>query len=264
MSALQHIYVTAHGEWASGPWVGEKAQFGLRLAMVDATAEPTKGAVFTLPVHGDVVADSGSQSGTNGTLTRTWTARIGPTGSTENFGAAEQVDVAEDVWAFLNSFIGSVAATFRFTHVKIAPVLASGAYGATASIYTFTSPLVGSGAGSVLPPEVALAVTFRAAVLGRRGRGRIYLPALTTGNALETDGTVKSAFRSSLVSFTGTLVTNLQNQPGTGRAWRPIVCTMSAGKAQATRPSQVRVGNKFDSQRRRQQQVVETYTSANL
>ena len=31
MADLGHIYVTAHGEFTATPWLGEKAQFGLRM-----------------------------------------------------------------------------------------------------------------------------------------------------------------------------------------------------------------------------------------
>jgi hypothetical protein len=44
----------------------------------------------------------------------------------------------------------------------------------------------------------------------------------------------------------------------------PLVIVTSAGNATAVRPSQVRVGNHIDVQRRRQAQVKETYAAAAL
>lgn len=259
MAALQHIYLTAHGEWTTASWLGEKAQIGLRLAICDAEDEPAKGSVFDIPENGDVAIDSGSSAGTHGSLTRTWTARRGPIGSTENCDAAFQIDLAEDMWTFLDGMKAYVKDSFRWTHVKIAPILASGAYGAPSATYVFTAPVVGtSGGGTNFPPEVALALSLRAPVLGRRGRGRVYIPGLIT-TVGATDGTVASASRTTFAGYLATLVTNLEDAPGT-EEYGPVVMVTSAGSATAVRPSEVRVGSHFDAQRRRQHQVPETFT----
>lgn len=263
MVGLGHIYLTAHGEFTSAPWVGEKAQIGIRLVTTDGADEPAKGSVFTPLENGDVVLDSGTQAGTNGTLTRTWTARLGPLASTDNANAEMQADLADDMWTFLNTIKARTASQFKWTHVKIAPILAGGAYGAPSAIYQFTTPLLGTGASSMLPPEVALACSFRAGIIGRRGRGRFYLPALDSGACLGGDGAVLPATRTALVAALGTLVTNLQDKPGV-EEYGPTVAVLSAGSTTAVRPSEVRVGQFFDAQRRRQHQVVEAYTTAAL
>lgn len=263
MAALQHIYLTAHGEWTTASWLGEKAQIGLRLAIVEDADAPARGSVFDIPENGDVAIDSGSGSGTHGTLTRTWTARRGPIGSTENCDSAFQIDLAEDMWIFLDAMKASVKDSFRWTHVKIAPILASGAYGAPSATYTFTTPVVGtSSAGTNFPPEVALALSLRAPVLGRRGRGRVYIPGLIT-TVGATDGTVSSGSRTTFGGYLATLVGNLEDAPGT-EEYGPIVMVTSAGSATAVRPSEVRVGSHFDAQRRRQHQVPETFTATAL
>jgi len=262
MADLHHIYVTAHGEWTTTAWVGEKAQFGLRLPMAARASDPEKGTVWTPIANGEVVVDSGTQAGTNGTLTRFWEARIGPVGSVDNADAAMQADLGDDIWTFLNATKSLVYSGFRWTHVKIAPVAAGGAYAAPSAIYTFTTPLVGTSVTGAQPPEVALAVSLRAPVIGRRGRGRIYLPALgLTG--LGTDGTVNSTASSTAGAAMATLIANLDNPPGT-EDYGPRTSVMSANSTTAVRPSQVRVGNHYDVQRRRQHQVVETYTTTAL
>jgi len=263
MANLHHIYVTAHGEYTTAAWLGEKGQIGIRLPITHGASEPAKGSVFTPVENGSVDIDSGTQAGTNGTLTRTWTARLGPIGNPDNADAAMQADLGDDFWTFLNTIKAYHSNYWRWTHVKIAPILADGSYGAPSAVYTFTSPLTGTGATPSSPPEVALAVSLRAGIIGRRGRGRMYLPALSSTATLSGDGTVQSACATALVSATQTLVTNLENMPGT-EEYGPMVAVMSAGSATAVRPSQVRVGNHFDAQRRRQHQVVESYTSGNL
>lgn len=259
MAALQHIYLTAHGEWTTANWLGEKGQIGLRLAIVEDAAAPAKGSIFSLPLSGDVATDSGTYAGTNGTLTRTWTARRGPVGSTENCDDVFQADLADDFWTFLDSLKANVKNTWTWTHVKIAPILADGKYGAPAATYQFTTPLAGTGsAGTNFPPEVAVAVSLRAPVLGRRGRGRVYLPGLNT-TVSATDGTVSTTFRSAAATAMATLIANLEDAPGI-EDYGPLVVVTSAGSQTAVRPSEVRVGSHFDAQRRRQHQVPEDYT----
>jgi hypothetical protein len=259
MGTLQHVYVTAHGEWTSTPWLGEKAQIGIRLPIVSSSAVPALGSIFTPVDNGDVVGDSGSHAGTNGTLMRTWTARLGGVGSPDNADAAWQSDLADDMWIFLNAIKARVGDKFRWTHVKIAPVLADGSYGAPSAIYTFTAPMPGTSTGDHFPPEVAVAVSLRANVIGRRGRGRMYIPGLTVTQLDGDNGTVVAATRTALASALKTLVTNLNNPPGVPD-YRPLVAVMSAGSVTAIRPAEVRVGDHFDVQRRRQHQVAETFT----
>lgn len=261
MTALQHMYVTAHGSFATGAWIGEAAQFGIRLAIDETGAMPEKGAIFDLMLHGDVAVDQGTQAGTHGVLTRTWTARRGPSGSTENADAGFQIDLAEDVWTFLDAIKAYTYSAFKWTHVKIAPVSAAGATIGTASVYTFTTPLAPTGS-ALLPPQVALAVTLRANILGRRGRGRIYLPAVAQ-TVCTSDGLVSgppvTGIRAAFVS----LVNNLQNVPGTPD-YIPLVTVTSPGQASGVRPSQVRMGQKLDTIRSRREQVPEVYTTTDL
>lgn len=261
MTALQHIYVTAHGSYTSGSWLGEGAQFGLRLVLANSTNMPEKGTTFTPMANGDVVTDQGQTAGTNGTLTRTWSARIGETGSNENADAAFQIDLAEDVRTFLYSLRSWFGPLFSWTAVKLAPVSREGKTIGTSSVYQLSAPIAGT-ATAMCPPQVAAAITLRANILGRRGRGRIYLPALSQ-SALSSDGTLVTSFTSALRSNMATLITNLQDAPGTP-LYNPLVVVTSAGQATVVRPSEIRTGQRADTIRSRREQVAETYTSTAL
>jgi hypothetical protein len=263
MPELQHVYLTAHGAFVSGHFTGETGQIGLRLAICEDGSAPAKGTTFDLPLSGNVAVDSGTSSGTHGTLTRTWTARLGTTGSTNNGDAAWQIDLAEDFWVFLDGLKTYMGPQWRWTHIKIAPILADGSYGAPAAVYQFTSAIVGGGSSNNAP-EVALALTLRAPIIGRRGRGRMYLPALSTSSSVVGgDGTVASTVTTAILAAAATLIASLEDAPGVEQ-FGPIVTVMSAGNASGVRPSQIRVGNHFDVQRRRQRQIAETYTTTAL
>lgn len=261
MTAVSHIYVTVHGEFTSALWNTEKAQFGVRCVLAEAASAPVKGDTFTPQTNGDAVVIFGTASGTHGTLTKTWKCRVGGTGSLENFDATEQIDMAEDVWTFLNSLKAYFYSGFRFTHVKFAAIDSLGKTVGTAATYTFTTPLAGTGS-SLMPPQLAYALSMRANIVGRSGRGRIYLPALSA-SCLTSDAVISGTVQTTMAAAFKTLIDNLQNVSGWS-TYLPIVVVTSAGAATAVRPVEVRLGNRFDTIKSRRQQVDETYSSTAL
>lgn len=261
MSNLMHVYLTAHGSYPSGSWVGESAQIGVRLAFAPVVGGPAKGDIFTPLEGGAITPTYGSQAGTNGTLAKTWTARVGDTGSLENFDAAAQIDAAEDVRTFLNSVKPYQDPAFRWTHIKCAAVDADGKTPVVASIYTLTTPIVGSGTNA-LPPQVAMAVSSRANLVGRRGRGRVYIPAIAA-TAVTTDGTIGSSAASTMRTAFKTLIDSLQATPGFSTL-QPIYFVGSADSPTVVRPVEVRTGNRLDTIQSRRRQVAEVYTTLAL
>lgn len=261
MTDLAHVYLTAHGSYPAGSWVGESAQIGVRLAFAAVAAAPNKGDVFTPIANGAITSDTGTLAGTHGTLARTWTARINSVGSTENFDAAAQVDAAEDMWAFLNAIKAYQHSDFKWTHVKCSAVDPTGATPIVSSVYTFSSVLAGA-VGTGLPPQVAMALSARANLVGRRGRGRVYIPALGT-TILTTDGQINTTPANSMRSAFKTLIDNLQAQPGLTLNM-PIFSIMSADSTTAVRPAEVRTGSRLDTMQSRRRQVTETYTATAL
>lgn len=261
MTDLAHVYLTAHGSYPAGSWVGEQAQIGVRLAFAPVISAPNKGDVFTPLAGGAITSDSGTLAGTHGTLSKTWTARIGGTGSLENFDAAAQVDACEDMWTFLNALKAYQFSDFKWTHVKCSAVDPTGATPIVSSVYTFTSVLAGA-VGTGLPPQVAMALSARANLVGRRGRGRVYVPALGT-TILASDGQIATTPANSMRNAFKTLIDNLQAQPGL-TANMPIFSIMSADSATAVRPVEVRSGSRLDTIQSRRRQVTETYTTTAL
>ena len=268
MRPIQHLYVTAHGQYAAGPWLGEAGQFGLRLTIGQTGAMPEKGTMFTIPVNGDAVIAQGTETGTHGTLYKSFGGRRGGTGSNENFDGGFLIDLAEDVWKFLDAIKGTTSSAWRWTSVKFMPVGTDGRVCTdennkplASSIYQFTTPLAGTGSG-LLPPQCATAVSLRAPVLGRRGRGRIYLPALAN-NQCDTTGVWATTQANTVRAAFVTLVNDLQNLPG-APDYLPLVSIMSPGQNTAFRPLEVRTGQRIDTIRSRREQTVESYTTTAL
>src|SRR6476469_2268917 len=68
-------------------------------------------------------------------------------------------------------------------------------------------PLATAGAGvaaGTLPPEVAEVLTIRTADRGRRARGRVFLPAISTGNI--ADGQLPAVVTNAIVAASATLM----------------------------------------------------------
>ena len=257
MGNLHHAYATLHGSYNTGAWVGENAQIGIRLPFVSAVAAPDKGAIFTPEVGGAITPDFGVQTGANGSLAKTFTARVGPAGSPVNLDAGMQIDIAEDLFTFASTVKAYQYSAFRWTHVKIAAVDETGIVPVTSSVYTFNTPQAG-GVSTGLPPQVAMALSTRANLLGRRGRGRVYLPALAS-TVLASDGTILAGTGTTLRAAFKTLIDNLQSLPGSP-AYIPIVAVMSNDSDTAVRPVEVRTGNRLDTIQSRRRQVAESYT----
>lgn len=262
---LQHVYVTAHGRFvASSPWAGEEAQIGLRLATVPVATSPQMGETFTLPVGGDIAVTSGSTAGTNGLLTQAWDGLGGDSVLGLDWTGERQADIGDDFWTFLTAMDSYFTTDFEWTHIKIAPISADGSAGAGASHYVFTTPVDGAASSSaMMPPDVALCLSLRAPILGRTGRGRMYFPALATSVGV-TDGKPGVAPRTAMAGYVKDLIDDLQNVPSGPFAYAPLVIVTSAGKATGVRPSQVRIGDHYDTQRRREMQVRENFVELAL
>lgn len=261
MSNIQSVYLTAHGSYSSGAWVGESAQIGVRLAFAPVANAPAKGDIWTPTPGGTITPTFGNQAGANGNLAKTWTARLGDTGSLDNFDAAAQIDAAEDMRKFLAVIKTYQHTTFRWTHIKCAAVDATGKTPVVASVYTLTAPLAGA-AAAALPPQIALALSTRSNLVGRRGRGRVYIPALVA-STLAGDGTVSTGNADAMRAAFKTLIDDLQSTPGFA-TMIPLVSTMSADSATVVRPVEVRTGNRLDTIQSRRRQVAESYTTTAL
>jgi hypothetical protein len=171
-------------------------------------------------------------------------------------------DLANDVRTFMMAVRGVQHTGFRWTSVKIAPIeVGTGKYLAPATTYGLKAPIAGTSA-TALPPQDAIVLSLRAPVVGRRGRGRIYLPAIGV-SALTADGKIGSTARNTVGNAFRDLRDDIEDLPGTD-LFQVRVAIMSANSLTAVLPTEVRVGDQFDTQRRREDQVSENYLSLPL
>lgn len=118
------------------------------------------------------------------------------------------------------------------------------------------TPVAATGGGNPLPHEVAVVASLKSATYGRRGRGRIYLPPPAYG-ALTTTGRLDSTIRANMASQ---VATYLDFTPTNNLESVVASNADSDFKSIVT----VEVGDVFDAQRRRRDQLVEVVSSANV
>lgn len=119
------------------------------------------------------------------------------------------------------------------------------------------SPSQAGGAGSpCLPLEVAVVLSLRTDIPGGRGRGRMYLPGPTV-NKCVGNGLLDSSTQTSWIGYWQAFFNAWNASPDTLTA---SVASGVGGSVAAV--SSIRLGNVFDSQRRRRNTQPETYQVA--
>lgn len=117
----------------------------------------------------------------------------------------------------------------------------------------------GTGSAS-LPPQIALTATLRTALAGRRNRGRMYWPAMGADFGISAGQSFRYPNGGALADDIASYLTSI------GDAWpgpTAIVPVVYSAVADTLTPvSEVSVGDVFDTQRRRRDEMVENYQSA--
>jgi len=125
--------------------------------------------------------------------------------------------------------------------------------------YTGAYP-TGATGSTLLPLQNAIAMSHRSNQIGRRGRGRVFRPGITTP-ALNSHAQLDSGVVTALVAAHVSLLEALSLDPvgPTAAHVRPVVT--GSPFVQYGTINQVRVGNIPDTQRRRRRSLPETYVS---
>lgn len=153
-------------------------------------------------------------------------------------------DKSDDLWAALKPYYNDQVA-YRGCVLHLISV--GGA--SVQTVERTSSPVVGTGAGNMFPHEVAVCVSLKTATAGRSGRGRLYLPPprVGTGSAVgRLNGSTPSEWAAILAGF-------LTNDPD-----NDLTSIVASKTTNALHPvTEVGIGDVFDSQRRRRNELVE-------
>jgi len=258
----KHLLLTFGGDYTDAPNTGEIWQNSLRLTLVFGGADP----VGTLPNNWDPVAADINRTETAWTITGNWTID-GPltSGFSPDDWLNNQVAGALDTWLGQSGISNKV----RLRWAKVFPIGPNGK-ALPAPPYSQGSPILlswtsayptGDDGGNMLPLQNSLVISHRTAQTGRRGRGRMFRAGMSV-NANDANGAVPSTIAGYLRDAQVALLedVSLPSSGPTDPAVRPAI--IGAPWTSYGTINQVRVGNRMDTQRRRRDQVDETYVSA--
>jgi hypothetical protein len=176
-------------------------------------------------------------------------------------------DAVRNAWTTLWTDASmTISDSYTFTAVKCARLAKNGLYDGSdiAQSFPATAVVGGSGIGAPLPPQIALVATLiGGSGKGYGGKGRMYLPGIK--QSVGTDGHIPQAFcqtvATKLAAFFNTIDASM-DAPG-------HVINVSRGNskllgigARNVYVNGVRVGNVYDTQRRRRNALAETYSAA--
>lgn len=266
-----HLYVTFQGRYKTGQSFlsGESWQTGLRFLPSPSSPD----AIGSLPADNDVhpVPATHNRDETNWTIVGNWNLEMG----INDLDPADWLhDQLAPAWItlFNSSWFSSLAWT---QYIRVYPIGENGRT-APAPPYATGTPVTltmksetvadGGGAATLCPPQLAIVASLRTAQIGSQGRGRMFLPALAQTANLNADGSFSAP--GTKVANVDTFLESVQINNGvdpTGTWCSPAVVPRATVEPRVyALVNSVRMGNVFDTQRRRRRQLVETYSSASV
>lgn len=261
MANEKHLLLTWGGDYTDTENSAEEWQNSLRLALVFGTVDE----VGTLPNNWDPVAASINRTETHWNITGNWSVD-GPTLNTfsPDDWLNDYAAPSLDTWLG----VSGISDKIRLKWIKLFPIGTSGnavpapPYSqGTPCLLEYTSAYpTGDDGANLLPLQNSIVVSHRTAQTGRKGRGRMFRAGIST-NSNDAHGMIGSTYVGNMLSAGVALLEGL-SYTGVGGASahvRPAV--IGAPWTSYGMINQVRVGNRMDTQRRRRDQVTETYSS---
>lgn len=259
-----HLLLNAIGGYTDPQLSAETWQVGVRLALVFGTVDP----VGILPNNWAPSAATVNRTETNWTITSNWRVSAGSGTFNPDDYLNDQAAPAFSSWVTSNYF----SSPARLNELKLFPIGAPTGRSVPAPPYAQGSPCLltwtanhptGTGSGNPLPLQVAAVMSHRTSQIGRHGRGRMFMPALSTG-ALDTHGLISSAAQTAMVTAQVALLEALKlTNLGVGSAnIRPII----VGKPWTNYAviNRVQADNIPDTQRRRRRSLVGSIVGADV
>lgn len=259
----RHIYLVAKGSYSDTLLATEQWQIGIRFRVAATDAN----AFGNLPTDTSYADESISRDETNWTIEGNYSANLG-LGSVFNADdwLNDQVAPAFTTWLPATNFfpnktqIDSLVA-YGMEDGSVAEV---GAGPAKVELkFKAGHKPIGASSTTALPPQCSVVASWMTAVAGRHGKGRIYLPAPTTAVVAGGGGLMSSTVQTGIATSTATLVGDLNYENIVGAVYAKAIVA-GAPWVRYNLISAVRVGQVIDTQRRRRNQLVETYVSADV
>lgn len=260
MSAT-HLYVVLQGDYSSTQMAGEIWQTGLRFGASPAAGTPVD--VGPLDPF-EVVALNQTVAEPTYNISSNWTTEMGLNDLDPVSWLNDQVRPAAAAWiSAANLFSSSV----RLKSILVYPIRSPDGHVEPAPPYLAGSPCrldytssfpTGAVAG-MLPPQTTAVVSTRTSQVGRRGRGRMFIPPF--GASASSFGRLIGSAQTAAGAATKTMIEAMRlDGGGPGGVWVYPIVTGAPFSAYAV-INQLRVGDVFDTQQRRRRSLVESFAS---
>lgn len=264
MANEAHLLLSAIGGYTDAGLANESWQVGIRLAMVFGTVDP----VGTLPNNWAPRPATINRTETNWTITGNWNVGVG----SEQFNPDDYLN--DQAAPAFTTWMGAVGLANQVTlrELKLFPIGAPLGHAIPAPPYAQGSPCLltwtanaphGAGGLTMLPLQIAAVASHRTSQIGRRGRGRIFLPGLSA-SASNGGGFLQSTFVTSVLNGQVALLEALKYDglPQSTLSIRPVV----TGKPFTNYAiiNRVQVDNVPDTQRRRRRSLPLTVSGADV
>ena len=257
MSGEQHIYVVASGHWSDADNSTERWQFGVRLALVFGSVDD----IGTFPNNWTVEPAATTTTDSGWTIENEFLVN-GPGITDWNPGDWMVSDLIPAATALLSA--NCVGSHSILDTLKISPINTSGHVVDLRTCHAENSTgVAGTAGGDALPLQNTVAISTRTPRIGAKGRGRFYLPGVST-NLIDHDGALTSTAIANYGVAASAFLTALVTDGGGSGTYHTAPVVSGPPYTDYGRITQIRVGNRVDTQRRRRRQLVETYTDTDL
>ena len=259
MGNINHLYLVVKGAYEDAELVQESWQFGLRLMPSLNALDP----IGSPPMAFDADSQELTGDSTN------WTSQsnfLCEGGINDLDPATYLTTVGEAIKTWFEATNTAISGAVIITDLSLYAVGANGRVvsldvGPAKATAVPKAALDGANAGGLLPLQIAQVVSLRTNNSSKRGRGRVYLPGMTSTSISGTNGTMNATFRTNMLGTFKTLLEALSIGSGGSP---PIVRPVVIGSPWTTyyQVTEIRMGNLLDTQRRRRRQLEEVYTVA--
>jgi hypothetical protein len=171
--------------------------------------------------------------------------------------------IADEWQTFFTSVSVKVAYLFKTATIKITPYSAAGVIDiAKIKSFSYTTAIEGAHTGNGNPAQCSVVATLVAGSgVGNGGKGRMFLPGI--GSGIDTTGHLATGDTNAIASALATFFANVNasfDNPGlaiNAAKTAPVTGILAINRELTV----VRVGNVFDTQRRRRNALAEAYSS---
>lgn len=261
--AATHLYVVLQGAYSNTGLAGEQWQTGARFGASPGAGPPDPLGAFD---SFNVVALNQTVTEPTYSISSNWTTEMGISDLDPVSWLNDQIRPAAAAYiGKANLFAGVV----RLDSILVYPIRSPDGRVEPAPPYAQGSPCrldytgsnpTGAVAG-VIPPQVTAVASLRTSQVGRRGRGRMFVPPF--GTAGNNSGRVSPSAIAALGEATKEFLEGCRVSAGTGGVNVYPVVT-GAPFINYAMINQCRVGDVFDTQQRRRRSLVENYANTTI